>query len=137
MDTILDKPTPLPKLTVCFQIQLVLENHKARLQALRMLTKKMLFFKVACQRSIILKPLVILSLLFANVTLVVLFVQMLIQKIDVVKSFRAAKFANRMPVKAGSRPVSLFQMVLELTRSEPRQLGNEIALVIDAQLTHR
>ena len=34
--------------------------------------------------------------------------------VDVVKAFRAAKFANRMPIKAGSRPVSLFQMVLEL-----------------------
>ncbi len=121
---------------MCLEIKLVFKNDKPCLQTLGMVAQKMLLLEMPGQTTIVLEPLVVLALLFTNVTLVVLLVQVLVQIVDVVKTFRPAKLANRMPVEPRAGPVSLFQVVLELAGSKPGQLAYEIALVIDAQLTN-
>ena len=102
-----------------------------------MVAHKMLLIEMAGQRFIVLEPLVVGTLFFANVALVVFLVQVLIEEIDIVKPFRAAKFANRVAGKPRAGPVSVFQMVLQLAGGESGKLRHKVALVIYAQLAHR
>ena len=97
-----------------------------------MITQKVMSLKMAGQRAIVLEPLVVFALLFTNVTLVMLFVQMLVQKIDVVKPFRTAKFTDRMTIKSGPRTISVLHVILKLTSCKSGQLRNKVTLVIYA-----
>jgi hypothetical protein len=94
------------------QIQFIFKYDKPRSKTLNVMTHKMLPIKMALKTFVILEELIVQALLFTDVALVVILVQVLMQKGEIVKPFGGAKFAYWMTREARSGTVSLFQMFL-------------------------
>mmetsp|Transcript_1460 Transcript_1460/g.3109 ORF Transcript_1460/g.3109 Transcript_1460/m.3109 type:complete len:321 (+) Transcript_1460:1382-2344(+) len=119
------------------QVDLVLEDHEPRGQALRLVTQKVLPVEMPFEAIVVLEELVGLPLLLANVTLVMLLVQVLVQRHDVVESQRLAEFAERVAREAAQFAVSVGLVPLETLGGVACEFGDEVAFVRHAQVADR
>ena len=97
---------------VCPQIQFIFKHDKASCKTLDIMTHKMLSIKVTFQALVVLEKLIVQALLFTDVALIVILMEMLMQESKIVEPLWCAEFANWMTREARSRPVSLFQVPL-------------------------
>lgn len=119
------------------QSNFVLEHDEARRQTHGMRTQKVLPIKVARKRLVVLEELVRPALLVADVALVVLLVEMLVQARQIVESARSAELAQRMAGETGTGPVAVGLVRLELGGGEAGELTHEIAPGRVAQVAQR
>ena len=100
---------------VVSEIEFIGKDNKAGLQTLRIQAQKVLIVKMPFQTPIILEKLIGQILVyFTHVTLVMIFIQMLMQVIQIIKTLGSTKFTQGMSFKPGSLAVALGQVLFEL-----------------------
>ena len=116
---------------------LVLKHDESGRQTHGILAQKVLPVEMSGQRIVVLEELVGTALLVADVALVVLLVEMLVQLGQVVEAPGTAELAQRMAGEAAAGTVAAGLMGLELGGGESGQLRHEIALGHVAQSAKR
>mmetsp|Transcript_23034 Transcript_23034/g.43565 ORF Transcript_23034/g.43565 Transcript_23034/m.43565 type:complete len:287 (+) Transcript_23034:1006-1866(+) len=122
---------------VSAQVDLVLEDHEPCGQALWLVTQKVLPVEMPLETIIVLEELVRLALLLTNMTFVMLLVQVIVQRHDVVESQRLAEFAKWVARKATQCAVSVGLVLFETLGGVAGEFGDEVTFVRDAQVAHR
>jgi hypothetical protein len=96
------------------------------------MTHEMGSIKMRLETRIILKELIGLSHLIANVAFVVFLIEMFVKFHDIVETKGTTKFAQRMTRKTGGVSVSLGEMNLDTLGCKPTEFGYKVSFIDDA-----
>ena len=94
------------------QVEFVVKDNESGHETLDIMAQKMLLIKVTLQTFVIFEELVVQTLFFTDVALVMVLVQVLMQKGQIIKPFGSTKLADRMSRKSRHGSIPLFQMIL-------------------------